>query len=583
MDMTLDIPIVEPSDSTKIIQDGVKALTNALGKGFGEMKGLYDLVSDLKPANKEVKQKGIFTKESIMFYQDMNKGKIPKAKKKEIAMLTNLAKEEAKAMMDFGASIGDELAKPLLPALANVANGFFNFRDGLRSDFASFTKDIKDIGISLVPQGIKDMLGVIKERSDKDDKQDKKESKFWKTSGDYFKKSLKTLGSMLKSMGNWIFDLILFFIALAIFDPNGTFLMSILNMLFNVGMMLLNMFINMIPKIIAMIPPIITKLVEAFVKALPLLIQAFTKIFEGLGGIITMLIDTLAEQLPILIPEIMNAIILLVPKLIDLLVKVLPKLLMLIVDNIGVIINSLVEALPVLIDAIIEALPTIIIAFIDAFIKLVPILAMGLWKVMTILTSRIPKLFGALFKIFKNYFIDPFKKMFIELFKKISDYISGSAIGKAFDKIGQLFKDLKDIGGKIANALNLTSVANKITDMFMELWDWLKGKWPFSMFASDTPAQEDLFSGTGGKDALKNLVEDKVTENSALDQKFDKLAEELAKSGKLKDSTGDKKIDTKDLAEAVKRGDKDVIDAIKSLKQSNSATIIFTANDLKTI
>ena len=585
----LDIPVLdEPVDPSQVIGEAMKTTSEILKKGFKDVKGLYGLISDSAKSGKEVKQEALFTKESLKFYQDMNKGKLPKAKKTEIKALTEIAKQEMDAMLSFGDSIGESLSQPLLPKLSEIANGFFDVRDGFKKDMADISKTLKEGAIGLIPQGLKDMLGIIRERSDKDDKNNKKEDKHDKKESAFWKNSLSLAGKMLKSMGNWIFDLILFFIALAIFDPNGTFLMSIMSMLFNIGMMLLNMVINMIPKIIAMIPPLITKLVNAFVTAMPLIIDALMKLFIGMGDIIVTLVDALAEQLPILIPVILDAIFKIAPKILDLIVKILPKLLMLIVDNIGVIINALVEALPTLIDAIIDALPIIIIAFIDAFIKLIPILSNALIKIVGTLISRVPKLFGALFKIFKNYFIDPFKKMFIAMFDKIASFIRDSAIGKAFDKIGQLFKDLKDIGGKIANALNLSGVADKILGMFSELWDWLADRWPFSLFKSNDNYKSDevneVFASDSDADkAFQGLIAGKVQEGTKLDEKFDKLAEELQKSGKLKtDTNQDGKIDSKDLAFMLKNGNKDVVDAIKRLKV-NMPTSLFTAQDLNTL
>ena len=414
---TLDIPVLEePVDPSKLIGDGLKATVDILKAGFKDVKGVFSLISETAPSTKDVKQTSLFTKESLKFYQDVNKGKLPKAKKTELKMLSDLAKQETEAMLGFGDSIGESISKPLLPSLYEMANGFFDLKNEFKKDFSDVSKTLKEGAMSLVPQGLKDVWNVIKERSDKDEKQDREENKYWKASKQFMKGSLKIAGQMLKSMGNWIFDLILFFIALAIFDPNGTFLMSILEMLFNLGMMLLNMVIAMIPKIIAMIPPLITKLVEAFVKAMPTIIQALIELFEGMGTIIVTLVDALAEQLPKIIPVILDAIFKVAPKILDMIVKIIPKLIMLIVDNIGNIINALVEKLPEFIDAIIEALPIIIIAFIDAFIKLAPILANGLFKIVGILISKVPKLFGVLFKIFKNYFIDPFKKIFIDLF-----------------------------------------------------------------------------------------------------------------------------------------------------------------------
>ena len=584
----LDIPVLEsPPDPSQVIGEAMKTTSDVLKKGFKDVKGLFDLVSDVAPDRKQVSQTNLFTKESIKVYQDINKGKLSKAKKAELKSFSEIAKQETDAMMGFGDAIGDSIANgSLIPSMSTIANGIFDMRDDFIDVSKGIKKGITEGLLKLIPQGLKDFRDIAKERSIKDDKankkkdkQDKQESKFWKS-------SLTIAGKMLKSMGNWIFDLILFFIALAIFDPNGTFLMSILEMLFNIGMMLLNMVINMIPKIIAMIPPLITKLVDAFVKAMPEIIKALTELFKGMGQIIETLINAIVKNLPKIIPPLVKGLGTLFITLIKMIGKLLPQMIVMLANSFGMIIKELANNIEPIINAIVDALPLIVIALIKAIITLFPILI----KAFGTTSKAIVKGFGKLFLKSFILLIAGFLRLFSKLFDGLGKMFEGSAIGKVFEKLSKFFKGLSDIGRQIADTLDLSGVADKILNMFSDLWDWLGDRFPFNLFkGKDNYKQsdvEEIFESEGGGDKLlKKLAQGEIVKDEKEKKQLEELAKKLAEAGKLKDMTGDSKVDSSDLQTALKSGNKDLVDAIKKIRGENKdkfTTPIFTASDIKT-
>jgi hypothetical protein len=585
MSAVLDIPVLEqPIDPSQVIGEAMKTTSDILQKGFKDVKKFFGLVSNTIPSNKDVKQTSLFTKESLKFYQDTNKGKLTKAKKTELKSLSDMAKQETESLMGFGDVIGDSISKPLLPSLASMATGFFDFRDEIKKNVEDLKKELS-IGLnSLIPQGLKDVWSVIKDRSNKDDKQDRGENKYWNASKKFFKSSLAISIKMLKSMGNWIFDLILFFIALAIFDPSGSFMMSILEMLFNIGMMLLNMLIAMIPKIIAMIPPIIQKLVDAFVKALPKIMTALMQLLEGFGKIIETIIKSLVDNLPKIIPSLIDSFIKLFIKLIGMIGKLLPQLIVMLANSVGMVIEELTKNIEPIINAIIDALPLIAIALIKAIIILIPILAKALWTTFFVLSKAIGKILLKVFIIIPTLII----KMWSWIFNKLASMFEGTKIGEIFKSISKIFEKIGNIGAEIARTLNLSGVSDKISQMFSDLWDWLGDRFPFNLFkkGSDNYAQKDvekIFETSGEGDKLfKNLIKGDVSKTEDL-KKLDEIAKALEKSG-LKDMTGEGKVDNSDLQMALKNGNKDVVDALKNLRNKDSSRFtssVFTVTDIK--
>lgn len=104
--------------------------------------------------------------------------------------------------------------------------------------------------------------------------------------GKWFEGVLQGFKDMARSAGSWLADLLGFLAVLAIFDPNGEFLASIITFLAQVVIMLTNMLARMLPAFVKLIVPLV-----------PILIKAAWQGIKALAGALGEVIAILLKEL----------------------------------------------------------------------------------------------------------------------------------------------------------------------------------------------------------------------------------------------------------------------------------------------
>ena len=99
----------------------------------------------------------------------------------------------------------------------------------------------------------------------------------------WHKKVVSTLRESARAATSWIFRLIKFLAILAIFDPNGTFLASIIGFLADMAVTLINMIANALPKLIKTMISLIPKIVKTLVSAALKISDAIAGIFSNVS------------------------------------------------------------------------------------------------------------------------------------------------------------------------------------------------------------------------------------------------------------------------------------------------------------
>ena len=263
------------------------------------------------------------------------------------------------------------------------------------------------------------------------------------------------------------------FLMLAVFDPGGTLMVSIINMLISIGKMLLNMLIRMVPNLVGIIANLIPVIIEAIAKAVSALANAAPVIIQGL----TKALDVLIQKLPSLLDAIIEGVLTLLPVLIGALIELLPKVLKLFllyaikfITFIGralpKIIEGLAELIPVLLTTLADGLPGIITALIGAVPKIITALVRALPKVITALVgsaaaiiTALVQAIPALVKAIADMFQDPKQRKELALAFSV-------LMSSLFVEIPNILVNaLGDLGGAIDEALGI--------NFFRDFFTWL--------------------------------------------------------------------------------------------------------------
>lgn len=256
----------------------------------------------------------------------------------------------------------------------------------------------------------------------------KKQVKFWDKifKNKIFEKTLKGIKGIASSLGGGLFDTLIGLMMWAFIDPDGSLMISLINIFVNLSVMVIRMFAKMIPMILKLI-----------LKVLPVIIKAINEI-------ISTIIDVL--------PEIIDAIIVLMPLIFNTLAKAIPQIIVQLMNAVVKVMSKLKDSFPFL-EPILSFIEKFAIILRDLFD---PKAQGGIEKRLLKFTEGIMLLVGnALWSIFS--------------------WLGGMLIDLLIDLKNQFIEDLMSIPSDISNAIkNALGVSDYsfITDWFEKSWNW---------------------------------------------------------------------------------------------------------------
>ena len=346
----------------------------------------------------------------------------------------------------------------------------------------------------------------------KDKSDDKKNHKIWSKvlNSKWFDKSLGYFKGFLSGMGDIFMDLLTMFIAMAIFDPSGSLMMSILQFLLSMVLMIGNMLIAILPNVIAMIPPIIAQFATGLIHAIVMLVPMIATIIKQLIMVALTLIDAIVQNLPQVLDALIGGIVSILtdPKILTGIMQIIVKLVMGLAVGLVAIVKSLVTVLPVLIENIVTALTMAMPAIVDAITPLLPII---IEQLSILIIRMIPILIKMQIVLFDTA-VQSMVKMIIGLFtglgKILAPYVD-MAFAYVGDKVNDiigwfgglldsLVKGIKSIGKMMFKLLFdpfiaiFTKVSDMLTGLFNRLYMYMG---PASLFGKVLGAITTMLQG----------------------------------------------------------------------------------------
>ena len=608
-----------------------------------------------------------------------------------MAAITNGVLDSASQLEGWANKV-DSFNKSIGGSLLGFESGMKSFFDplskgisGISGSFELFNEQFVRLGDSivgaftaLIPPSLKNWL----QRKEKNkSKEQKAEKQWWKVlNNKWFDKTLNIFKNLLSGMGDIFMDLLILFIAMAIFDPSGSLMMSILQFLLQMIVMVGNMLIAILPRVIAMIPPIIAQFAQGLIGAIQQLAPMVGTILKMLIQVALTLIDAIVAALPSVLEALIGGVlsILTDPKILTGILQVLVKivvglasglvtLIRVIVENLPMIIENLVTALigaiPAIIEAIIPLLPLIVVQLITLIIRLVPVLLKSIVSLIEVLFTSLINAFtsdaflkpllevgdilyaaimepvnylvegitnafnfmydmtvGVLKKVANflwKYWLKPIISVYVAVFKvimKLFEFIwratgAGSVFKTIIDSVMRIIDGVANIGKNILEQINIENIGAKLKETFDKFIKWLTEdsaigkiiKKFVDMAGSESYSKEEAMSkitGAASSEEQKKVStlirhiqegnQEEFYQNKANVAAIAALTEELQKQGKLKDLTGEGKIDNEDFIQAVSQNNKEIVDAllelIKTTKQGQKGTVeIFSASQQKPI
>jgi len=158
---------------------------------------------------------------------------------------------------------------------------------------------------------IEDKPGIKKEKE--------KQVKAW---GNIFKlkvfeKTLLGIKGIASSLGGGLFDTLIGLMLWAFIDPNGSLMMSLINIFVSLSVMVIKMFARMLPVVIKMILNLIPVVIKAFLTIITAVIDVLPEIIQSISKLLPMIFKTLKDLLPGVIVKLMDAVILAVSQIKD--------------------------------------------------------------------------------------------------------------------------------------------------------------------------------------------------------------------------------------------------------------------------
>jgi hypothetical protein len=565
----IDIPLVDEShdpssvftDVGKAIVESIQTLTEKSAKSMGSLQDAVLESNSASVSNKEVPPKTGGMKPSTIV------GAIQKASAEAAIDLQGIWKS-SNLIYDFLSEQSDQLLRGLAPSKQET----------------DYWK-----------------------REDKKKGQEAKNDKIWSKilNSKWFDKSLGYFKGFLSGMGDIFMDLLGLFIAMAIFDPSGSLMMSILQFLLSMVLMIGNMLIAILPSVIAMIPPIIAQFAQGLIGAIIKLVPMISVIIKQLIMVALTLIDSIVANLPQVLDALIGGIVSILtdPKILTGIMQIIVKLILGLATGIVVILKALVTNLPVIIENLVMALTTALPALIEAIVPLLPIIV----EQLGILVIRLlPVLAKASFTLWVAYFksLDSlFRGAVAGLGKMMWKYISaamsyvGNMLNEIMESVFQIFSTVLSSLKKVAKAffaILLTpfmrvyqTVSDSVLSLFNRLYQYMG---PASMFGKVLGAIANLLQGMSGisnqmiqamdlggvyaklKDTFERFIK-WLTEDSAIG-KFVKSIMDRVVAGDLTSEERDKKLSelsissspqaerARELFKQVGRGDKRIYEGI---------------------
>lgn len=166
-----------------------------------------------------------------------------------------------------------------------------------------------------------DQLDLLGEIADKPTikKEKEKQIKFWDKifKGKIFESTLKGIKGIASSLGGGLFDTLIGLMMWAFIDPNGSLMISLINIFVSLSVMVIRMFAKMIPVVLKMILKVLPVIIKALVEIVNTIIDVLPEIIDALVVLLPLIFNTLAKAIPQIISRLMDGVILVMSKLKD--------------------------------------------------------------------------------------------------------------------------------------------------------------------------------------------------------------------------------------------------------------------------
>lgn len=163
-----------------------------------------------------------------------------------------------------------------------------------------------------------DLLGDIADKpAIKDTKE--KQVKFWDKifKNKVFESTLKGIKGIASSLGGGLFDTLIGLMMWAFIDPNGSLMISLINIFVSLSVMVIRMFAKMIPVVLKLILKILPVIIKAISEIINTIIDVLPDIIDSIVTLMPLIFNTLANAIPQIIVKLMDAVVLVINKLKD--------------------------------------------------------------------------------------------------------------------------------------------------------------------------------------------------------------------------------------------------------------------------
>lgn len=163
-----------------------------------------------------------------------------------------------------------------------------------------------------------DLLGDIADKpAIKETKE--KQVKFWDKifKNKIFESTLKGIKGIASSLSGGLFDTLIGLMLWAFIDPNGSLMISLINIFVSLSVMLIRMFAKMIPVVLKMILKVLPVIINAISEIINTVIDVLPNIIDSVVTLMPLIFNTLAKAIPRIITKLMDAVILVIHKLQD--------------------------------------------------------------------------------------------------------------------------------------------------------------------------------------------------------------------------------------------------------------------------
>lgn len=162
-------------------------------------------------------------------------------------------------------------------------------------------------------------IDLLSNISDKPTVKDKKEKqvKFWDNIFKHkiFENTLKGIKGIASSLGGGFLDTLIGLMLWAFIDPNGTLMISLINIFVSLSLMVIRMFARMIPVVLKMILKVLPVIINAISQIINTIIDVLPDIIDSVITLMPLIFNTLAKAIPQIITKLMDAVILVMGKL----------------------------------------------------------------------------------------------------------------------------------------------------------------------------------------------------------------------------------------------------------------------------